>query len=1098
MHLYDKRVFNFTDSLYAAIERSQGFAMEIHPDSAMQEFFRQEEPDASGRKLLKEVMPPADFAKVRQKLQQVFHKAPEKVTLKEYNSYQGNYSRYAEDRERMPTSMDVWLYNLARRQGKWVGGVEDVSDQWQLEENNKPRGSVNDFLTGNNRLEQQVEKMTQLYLANDLAAIWAYIKTQNAIEQDPVNIRRNQKMARRIDSLVRIRSMVFALGTAHLPGEAGVISLLRKNGYTVEPVFSGRRTPATDYRYASRQLPWVPVHAMNSLYTVEMPGEPHQKDTTSSASAVNLYADATTNLLYAAMSLAGEQTRNRDSIISAMLKAMGLTRTEVKPQPIRQDGLEGVELMGYGPALRARVRIFFSELARYAIMVGSETNGDLQGEDAERFFRSFVMHSFKKRTGNDWFTYNNLEYGISLPMPGVPYQETALSEDSAFSISQFTYTLWGQTATFKCIVQEVRNNYYLTGDTSLLNQYPQGIASLEQARLISTRPVTIQGYPGLFTEFMSYANHDSAYCKVLNLHRGNRIIFLMAVVSRQAEFQDRINLFFDQFRFIPVREASWSMQSSPDNSFSAWAPAPINNASHTEYSPKTNGIMYVIFDKAVPTTYFIRKFPLAPYYWAGSDSSYYHRRLQSFLEDEETDTLLWEKRVSNGPYKGYEGMIRLGDNHNLKKVRTLIAGDTLYELYGQAPEDSWETDDRKQFFEKFVINTPYKPTTVFTEKKEALLAALKDPARNREAVAAIAMINWTAKDLPWLYKAMLDDYPGDGQETINNLFFEKVGIINDPSTETFVQQAWTTLPVSSERYRYQLLALLAQRQTPQAMQLMKQLLLQHPPSAGSPWALFSRLQSNPALLAPVFPDLLPLLADTLAGRILIVFADKLLDSSLLTGSTLLRNKKELYTQAEYVLRTLNNGGTTEFWYGTHLFRVLGRLKEYKWLKQFTRQPDNRHALKAAMQLLQQKQRVDAAVLKRLAADSSWRLQLYQELESLQQESLFPQEYYSQAAFGESELVMAQPEEGLVKISYLGEELADLVGQPRKFLLYRLDFAGEKGTASHLGIAGPYAPGSTKPWSELEATGVLWSRPFDPARLKADLDLYLKELIEKKQ
>ncbi|HEX2607399.1 MAG TPA: TraB/GumN family protein, partial [Flavisolibacter sp.] len=47
---------------------------------------------------------------------------------------------------------------------------------------------------------------------------------------------RNANWAKKLDGLLEQNSLVVAVGAGHLPGEKGVISLLRKAGYKVEPV----------------------------------------------------------------------------------------------------------------------------------------------------------------------------------------------------------------------------------------------------------------------------------------------------------------------------------------------------------------------------------------------------------------------------------------------------------------------------------------------------------------------------------------------------------------------------------------------------------------------------------------------------------------------------------------------------------------------------------------------------------------------------------------------------------------------------------------------------------------------------------------------
>jgi uncharacterized protein YbaP (TraB family) len=47
---------------------------------------------------------------------------------------------------------------------------------------------------------------------------------------------RNRQWAEKLERIMVGQSLVIAVGAGHLPGEKGVISLLRKKGYKVEPV----------------------------------------------------------------------------------------------------------------------------------------------------------------------------------------------------------------------------------------------------------------------------------------------------------------------------------------------------------------------------------------------------------------------------------------------------------------------------------------------------------------------------------------------------------------------------------------------------------------------------------------------------------------------------------------------------------------------------------------------------------------------------------------------------------------------------------------------------------------------------------------------
>lgn len=86
---------------------------------------------------------------------------------------------------------------------------------------------------------KMMRDLVQLYKNQDLDGIDKLSqKDDNGINgyMDMLLYNRNRKWAKELDSLLTKRSLLIAVGAAHLPGTDGVIELLRKEGYTVEPV----------------------------------------------------------------------------------------------------------------------------------------------------------------------------------------------------------------------------------------------------------------------------------------------------------------------------------------------------------------------------------------------------------------------------------------------------------------------------------------------------------------------------------------------------------------------------------------------------------------------------------------------------------------------------------------------------------------------------------------------------------------------------------------------------------------------------------------------------------------------------------------------
>jgi uncharacterized protein YbaP (TraB family) len=93
-----------------------------------------------------------------------------------------------------------------------------------------------DSLDDNKKITQQ---LAALYTSQDLDGIQALSDKDDpgmSGYMDLLLYNRNRKWAKELDGLLRGKSLLIAVGAGHLPGQQGVIELLRKEGYTVDPV----------------------------------------------------------------------------------------------------------------------------------------------------------------------------------------------------------------------------------------------------------------------------------------------------------------------------------------------------------------------------------------------------------------------------------------------------------------------------------------------------------------------------------------------------------------------------------------------------------------------------------------------------------------------------------------------------------------------------------------------------------------------------------------------------------------------------------------------------------------------------------------------
>ena len=140
--------------------------------------------------------------------------------------------------------LDEYLQVRARDMGKRAGGIETMAEQLAAMDA-IPLKDQADMLYETVRSKGQAKEMDRLlnaYAKQDLGTIGKLMKDGGMSDafSRPLLTERNVVMAQRIDSLMHDGTALFAVGAAHLPGEKGVLQLLKARGLEVKAV----RSPA--------------------------------------------------------------------------------------------------------------------------------------------------------------------------------------------------------------------------------------------------------------------------------------------------------------------------------------------------------------------------------------------------------------------------------------------------------------------------------------------------------------------------------------------------------------------------------------------------------------------------------------------------------------------------------------------------------------------------------------------------------------------------------------------------------------------------------------------------------------------------------------
>lgn len=138
-------------------------------------------------------------------------------------------------------SYEEILMKLAKSQHKEVMGLESLEDQMaifdQIPDTTETRmlmSLIDDF----HGQKAAFANMVSAYLQKDLNKLGQMISESPDIDgfEDLLLAKRNRKWIAVMMKQMKQSSCVFAVGAGHLPGEDGVINLLRNEGFIVSPV----------------------------------------------------------------------------------------------------------------------------------------------------------------------------------------------------------------------------------------------------------------------------------------------------------------------------------------------------------------------------------------------------------------------------------------------------------------------------------------------------------------------------------------------------------------------------------------------------------------------------------------------------------------------------------------------------------------------------------------------------------------------------------------------------------------------------------------------------------------------------------------------
>ncbi len=138
-------------------------------------------------------------------------------------------------------SVDNALLSLALEKQKPVYALEKIAEQMEIVGKAYPTAFALKQLLLFESYKKDFNESIKAYKNEDITTAVDFITKDIYMDENATNhmlIKRNKNWVEKMPQMMKERSNLFAVGTAHLTNDYGVIHLLRQKGYTVTPVFN--------------------------------------------------------------------------------------------------------------------------------------------------------------------------------------------------------------------------------------------------------------------------------------------------------------------------------------------------------------------------------------------------------------------------------------------------------------------------------------------------------------------------------------------------------------------------------------------------------------------------------------------------------------------------------------------------------------------------------------------------------------------------------------------------------------------------------------------------------------------------------------------
>lgn len=1147
MHVSNKLAFHLSDSFYYALRQVDAVALELNPDLWQGQMVRLNElnenyaafTQVAGNDYISE--PTFRIGDYEDGLKAALSTEPPVVNSLLYRSYKTR-DDFEED-----TFLDLYIFQAGRKLGKEAAGVEDYyeSEKLMLEAYgdmaSEKKKKILDI--DGETMSSLLVKLQQAYRYGDLDLMDSIdnVLEKSAAFREKFLYRRNAIQADAIDSIIKHKALFAGVGAAHLPGERGVIELLRQKGYQLRAVKMADRDAAQKETINKLKVPvtFSTQHSEDGFYSVDVPGKLYSLRSSYQEMDRSQYADMSNGAYYLV---------SRIKTYASFLSQQGVVQKKVDsllyeyiPGTILQK--EAITKNGY-PGYDIRNRTRRGDLQRYQIFITAfeviifkmSGKGEYtRGSEADSFFNSIAL----KVHALNPLTYSPASGGFSIWLPQQPHVFYNTANDNRWEYEAVDKTTSDAYLIFKTAVH---NYHFLEADSFDLTLMETSFGGSENFEKQQTRQYSsIDGYPALLVK---QKLKDGGVVYSAHVIRG-ALHYVIAQRSRSAKRDDN---FFKSLRFtLPVYSLATHYEDSflliktyspvlpeIDNGIraiverSADAAAEGNNASgymsywrkarNAIFTSKPTGEMVSVQMQEYPTYFFIR-----------DSAKFWDNEIADYLG--KNDMVLHNKKwfYNIDGSRGYRFQVRDTGSSRAIDYLMMLMGRNIYTVCAITDTFNTRSSFLTQMFNGFGAHSNVKSHDLMKSRLPQFFADLfsTDSLVQKKARQSISNINFGPDGATGLYQAInrmsVSDksYFDSKIKLIAELGYIKDSVNNEIPAylrKIYEQTADTSL------FQNEAMFALARLKTKNSFLVLKELILADPPifeNENEYETFFENLGDSLQLSKILFPELLQLSSLDDYKENISTLLVSLVDSGYLKGTDYAtffpgifidakvawkkqqareekvleaNSKKEL--DDELVLVDDYSGAGNAYSLKNYAVLLMPFYESNKNIPAFfdrlLRSKDEDVKINTASLLVRNNRPVPDSIFQQLAANDKHRAALFSKLEKAGKLAYFPKQHKTQLALARSFLIMQNENSLIDSVEFIQKKLTNI--KNANGYLYFFKYRIKKTDDWKIGVSGLQPPNgnevsSTNKFTRLTDKKIVATLPIDQ-----QIDEQLKKLI----